>query len=161
MGLEGNMWEGKSIDGDWLKKHEVDEISSYDKDSYLFDIKFLEDRLDTINYRLKQLMIEKESLEDEKTEVEQELKKIHDHLEEANRLPESADSFVGVLDEEKEELFSARDVKNAFVTKSVTTDKKEARKVEEDFLESAEQINDKFREQAENMVSKIEDIFGR
>ena len=142
------------------------------------DIESLQDRLDTINYRLNslnlqlqgnfeisdeeqaQLSIEKQSLEDEKTRIEQELKKIMDYLEEANRSPESADSFVGSLDEETEELFSARNIGKATVPKALTIDKKEARKVEEDIIKSAKQINDKFKENADSMMSELEDLFG-
>ena len=141
------------------------------------DIESLQDRLDTINYRLNslnlqlqgnfeisdeeqaQLSIEKQSLEDEKTRIEQKLKKIKDYLEEANRSPESADSFVGSLDEETEELFSARNIGKATVPKALTIDKKEARKVEEDIIKSDKQINDEFKEQADSMMSKLEDLF--
>ncbi len=142
------------------------------------DIESLQDRLDTINYRLNslnlqlqgnfeisdeeqaQLSIEKQSLEDEKTRIEQKLKKIKDYLEEETREPESADSFVGSLDEETEELFSARNIGKATVPKALTIDKKEARKVEEDIIKSAKQINDKFKENADSMMSELEDLFG-
>ena len=144
------------------------------------DIESLKNRLDTINYRLNslnlqlqgnfeisdeeqaQLSIEKQFLEDEKTRIEQELKKIMDYLEEANRSPESADSFVGSLDEETEELFSARNVGKAAVPKALTINKKEERKVEADIIKSDEQIRaefDKFKEKADSMVSKLEDLF--
>ena len=141
------------------------------------DIKSLQNRLDTINYRLDslnlqiqgnfeisdeeqaQLRIEKQSLEEEKTKIEQELTKIMNYLEEANRSPESADSFVGSLDEETEEIFSARSIGKATVPKASTKNKKEARKVEEDIIKSDEKINDEFKEQAGSMMSKLEDLF--
>ena len=81
------------------------------------------------------------------------------YLEEANRSPESADSFVGSLDEETEELFSTRNIGKATVPKALTIDKKEARKVEEDIIKSDKQINDEFKEQADSMMSKLEDLF--
>ena len=102
----GNRIEQPIIDGDIEKKGLYTET----------DIEFLQNRLDTINYQLDllnlqlqgtfeisddeqaRLSIEKQSLEDEKTRIEQELKKIKDYLEEVTREPESADSFVGILD---------------------------------------------------------------
>ncbi len=141
------------------------------------DIELLQNRLDTINYRLNslnlqlqgnfeisdeeqaQLSIEKQSLEDEKIRIEQELQKIRNYLEEATREPESADSFAGSLDEETEELFSARDIGKATVPKAATLDKKATRKIEEELLENDKQINDEFKEQAASMMSKMEDLF--
>ncbi len=80
-------------------------------------------------------------------------------IEENTKDSESADSFVGSLDEETEELFSARSIGKATVPKALTTDKKEARKVEEDIIKSDKQINDEFKEQAESMISKLEGLF--
>ena len=106
-----------------------------------------------------QLSVEKQSLEDERTKIEQELQKIKDYLEEATREPESADSFVGSLDEETEELFSARNIGKAFVPKAITTDKKEVAKIEKELIENDKQINDEFKEQAASMMSKLDDLF--
>lgn len=67
MGLEGNIWNGKSIDGDWIKKHEVDEID-YDKEEKdskdSFDYLFTEDELEEMR-----LEIEKEDEQKRSTKM--------------------------------------------------------------------------------------------
>ena len=61
--------------------------------------------------------------------------------------------------EETEEIFSARNIGKTTVPKALTIDKKAARKVEEDIIKSDKQINDEFKEQADNMMSKLDDLF--
>lgn len=56
MGLEGNIWNGKSLDGDWIRKHEVDEID-YDKEEKdskdSFDYLFTEEELEEMRLEIE------------------------------------------------------------------------------------------------------------
>lgn len=138
-------------------------------------INTLQERLDTINFQLDsinmqlsetdvtasvddkaRLFAEKSELEDEKAELEQ---KIAELKEKEESDLENAETFEGSLDENGEELFSARGIGKATVPKALTTDKKDARKVEEDIIKSDKQINDEFKKKAKDMMSKMDDLF--
>lgn len=141
------------------------------------DIKELQDKLSTINYRLEsinlqlqeslqisgeeqaQLKLDRQSLEDEKIIIERKLQQAREFLEKLTSEPEGADEFVGVLDEETEELFSARDIGKATVPKICTLDKKAARKNDDELLENDNEINDEFKKKSEDSISKLEDLF--
>ena len=130
------------------------------------DIKSLQNRLDTINYRLDslnlqiqgnfeisdeeqaQLRIEKQSLEEEKIKIEQELTKIMNYLEEANRSPESADSFVGSLDEETEEI------------KQIEKQKSDGEPYARMFDEEYSKMTKEEKEQTDKFMKELDEIIG-
>ena len=77
---------------------------------------------------------------------------------------ESADAFIGNLPEDNEELFSARDIGIATVPNASTIDKEAARKMEEEYIKndsllSAKRIDDEFKDRANSMISKLDDLF--
>jgi len=139
-------------------------------------IKTLEERLDIINFQLDsvnmqlnendsisvdekaRLLAEKSRLENERTEIEQKISELKEQEKEDSEL-ESADTFEGSLEENEEDLYSARIIGKATVPKVLTADKKEARKVEEDIIKNDKQINDEFKKKAEDMMSRMDDLF--
>lgn len=146
----------------------------------------LHDRLDTIIYQIDilniqiqlgeysetsnnpqlvedyaKLISEKRTLEEEKARIEQELQRAKEQSAKESEELESADSFNDTL---TEELFSARDIGMTTVPKALTTDKKKARKIDDEYIKSdselsAQQINDGFKDRAESMSSKLDDLF--
>ncbi len=136
-------------------------------------ISTLQERLDTISFQLysinlqlsekvvvvsvdekARLLAQKSELEDEKAELEQKITELKEKEKEESDL-ESADSFEGSLDKNREELFSAREIGKAYVPKVATTDKKKARKVDTEL----EKNNDEFGKKAEDMMTKMDDLF--
>lgn len=90
------------------------------------------------------------------------------NTEESYSEPLSADSFRGALDalelEPEEELFSARDIGRATIPKTTTLSREEARKIDDSLFTtdpelSAEMVNDEFKEKAESMMSRLDDLF--
>lgn len=136
----------------------------------------LQEKLDTINFQLDsvnlqlngndsisvdekaRLLAERNRLETEIAEIEQKISELKEHEKEDSEF-ESADTFKGSLEENAEELYSARSIGKATVPKALTADKKEARKVEEDIIKSDKQINDEFKKEAEDMMSRMDDLF--
>ena len=136
----------------------------------------LQEELDTINFQLDsvnmqldesdsisideqaRLLAEKSRLENERTEIEQKISELKEQEKEESEL-ESADTFEGSLEEKTEELYSAWTIGKATVPKALTADKKEARKVEENIIKSDKQINDEFKKEAEDMMSRMDDLF--
>lgn len=107
------------------------------------------------------LLAQKSELEDEKAELEQKIAELKEKEKEESDL-ESADSFEGSLDKNGEELFSAREIGKAYVPKVATVEKKKAREVEYDLekaSEDARKLNDEFSKEAEDMMSKMDDLF--
>lgn len=143
-------------------------------------INTLQERLDTINFQLDsinmqlneddvsvsinekaRLLTEKRKMENERAEVEHKIAELKEQEKEKDEEfdLESAETFKGSLEKDKEELYSTRKIGKAYVPKSLTTIKKETREVEEDIIKSAKQINEEYKKKAEDTMSKMDNLF--
>ena len=128
----------------------------------------LQEKLDAINFQLDsinmqldesvvsigkdekaRLLAEKSRLEEEKIDIEYKIAELKEkEMDEESEL-ESAEAFEGSIGK-------------AFVPKVATVEKKKARKVDEDLEKASEiarKVNDEFSKEAEDMMSKMDDLF--